>query len=165
MSELRPKHRMRLVDLIIPVGSVAYAIYYIASVSGFPFEARITGMVLGVILVGFCALYFASFLWEARRRGVETGLSELLGDNRLAVQRVGFTLLMVAWIYLAPSAGYTLTTFVFLAASFVLLGARPMWRVLAVAAAVSVAGWLFFIVLLGTRFPPGPFEQLARWIF
>jgi len=54
---------------------------------------------------------------------------------------------------------------VFLTLSFFLLGVRPLTRVLVTAATAAIAGWLFFIVLLGARFPRGPFELLmSYWI-
>ena len=78
---------VRLVDLIIPVGAVAYAVYYNVSVADFPFEARITGLLLGTILALLCGAYFIRYALAARRRGAIGDLSHLLGSGTLAMQR------------------------------------------------------------------------------
>lgn len=160
-----PKQRPRLVDLIIPLLAVGYSIYYVASVQNFPFQAQITGLLLGSILGFLCMVLFIRFVWQARHAGVRIGWIELIGDMPIGPRRLVFTGLILVSILAVPWGGFTLTTFLFLVASFMLLGVRPLIRVLMIAATAAIAGWLFFIVLLGARFPPGPFELLmSNWI-
>lgn len=160
-----PKQPLRLVDLIIPLSAVAYSIYYVASVQNFPFQAQITGLLLGSILGILCTVLFIRFFWQARHAGVSIGWTEFIGDTPIGSRRLVFTGLIVLSIAAVPWGGFTLTTFLFLVASFMLLGVRPLIRVLIIAATAAIGGWLFFIVLLGARFPPGPFELLmSNWI-
>ena len=159
------KERLRLVDLIIPVSAAAYAIYYVASVRDFPFQAQITGLLLGSLVGLLCTIFFIRFTWQARRSGIRIGWADLIGDPAVRSKRVVFIALILLSIFAIPWGGFTLTTFVFLTLSFFLLGVRPLTRVLVTAATAAIAGWLFFIVLLGARFPRGPFELLmSYWI-
>src|SRR5690606_1362464 len=159
------KERVRLVDLIIPVSAVVYAIYYVVSVRDFPFQAQITGLLLGSLLGPLCTVFFIRFVWQARRSGIRIGWIDLIGEPSIGLKRLIFAGLILLSISAVPWGGFTLTTFVFLVASFHLLGVRPLTRVLVTAATAAIAGWLFFIVLLGARFPRGPFELLmSYWI-
>ena len=155
-----PNRRLRLADLIIPIAAVAYAIYYIASVRTFPFQAQMTGLLLGSIIGILCIVFFGRFAWEAWHSGIRSGWEDLFGDKTIGPRRAAFAGLILLSIVAAPWGGFTLTTFLFLLASLTLMGVRPLARALIVATVASIAGWLFFIVLLGTRFPRGPFEQL-----
>ncbi|WP_299842601.1 tripartite tricarboxylate transporter TctB family protein [uncultured Jannaschia sp.] len=74
-------------------------------------------------------------------------------------------LLMLGTLVVVPWLGFTLTTFAFLSVSFLVLGVRPVSRALAVAGTGALTGWLFFIVLLDTNFPEGPFERLVQAVF
>ena len=159
------RERLRLVDLIIPLFAVAYAVYYVLSVRDFPFQAQITGLLLGSLLGVLCTIYFVRFYWQARRSGIRLGWVDLIGEPAIGSKRLIFAGLILLSILAVPWGGFTLTTFVFLVASFLLLGGRPLTRVLVTAATAAIAGWLFFIVLLGARFPRGPFELLmSYWI-
>ena len=158
------KERVRLVDLIIPVSAVVYAIYYVASVRDFPFQAQITGLLLGSLLGLLCTVFFIRFL-AGSPLGIRIGWIDLIGEPSIGLKRLIFAGLILLSISAVPWGGFTLTTFVFLVASFHLLGVRPLTRVLVTAATAAIAGWLFFIVLLGARFPRGPFELLmSYWI-
>lgn len=154
----------RWADLIIPGIAVAYAIYYIASVWAFPFEAQISGFLLGSILIVLCAVFFGRFVWQALRGGTIGGVATLLGEGQLRYQRLVFLTFIIASIAAVPWGGFTLTTFLFLSASLLLFGVRPVHKALLVAAGAAIGGWIFFIVLLGTRFPRGPFERLVAWL-
>jgi hypothetical protein len=61
--------------------------------------------------------------------------------------------------------GFTLTTFLFLAAGMLLLndGRRPGF-IVGLAAALAIGGYLLFIVAFQTRFPEGPLEQLLAGV-
>lgn len=155
-----PRKRLRLVDLIIPLMAVGYAIYYVASVRTFPFQAQITGLLLGSIVGVLCTVVLVRFMWQARSEGVRSGWVDLIGGVPIGPRRLVFAGLIPLSILAVPWGGFTLTTFVFLVACFMLTGIRPLVRAIGIAATAAIAGWLFFIVLLGARFPQGPFEHL-----
>lgn len=152
-------------DLILPICAVAYAIYYVYSVREFPFEAQISGLLLAGLLGLLSALYFLRVAIGVARRRYSLAAGAWLGPRASILPRFVFMLLIVAYILAVPWLGFTLTTFAFLAASFLVLGARPIGRAIAVAALAALGGWLFFIMLLGTRFPTGPFEWAVSGLF
>jgi hypothetical protein len=72
----------------------------------------------------------------------------------------------VAYIFVVPWLGFTLTTFLFLAlAMTVLNGGRSKGFIAALSAVLAIGGWLLFVVAFETRFPAGPFEMLMQRIF
>jgi hypothetical protein len=146
-------------DLIIPVVGAGYAIYYVFSVADFPFEAQVSGIALASLLGLLVLLYLVRVAAGLRRGTLSLGLGQFFGPAQSRLARGAFVGLIVGFIVVLPYLGFTLTTFAFLALSFVVAGARPVWRAVAIAAVVAIVGWLFFIVLLGTRFPMGPFER------
>lgn len=152
-------------DLIIPVVAALYAIYYVWSVRDFPFEAQFSGLTLAALLGLLTLIYFVRVAVGFARGRYSLGSGLLLGPRSGRMARLAFVALIVAYILVIPYLGFTLTTFAFLTASFVVSGARPLWRPICVAAAASLVGWLFFIVLLETRFPEGPFERAAEALF
>jgi hypothetical protein len=134
-------------------------------VRDFPFEAQISGMVLAGLLGLLVLVYFVRVGLRLGRGQVSLGLGNFFGARETRAARAAFVALIVGFIAAVPYLGFTLTTFLFLAASFLIAGARPVRRALMVAAAASLSGWLFFIVLLGTRFPEGPFERAMGALF
>lgn len=158
MSQLDKKKPVGA-DLIIPVAAAAYAFYYVASVAHFPFEAQVSGIALAGVLGVLVLAYFLRVARGLRSGALSLGLGRFFGPPESRPARAAFIGLIVGFIVVLPYLGFTLTTFAFLALSFVVAGARPVWRAVAIAAGLAIAGWLFFIVLLGTRFPTGPFER------
>lgn len=152
-------------DLILPICAVAYAIYYVYSVRNFPFEAQISGFLLAGLLCLFSAIYFVRVGIGLARHRYTLGIGHFLGPSDTLVQRGSFFLLIVAYILVVPWLGFTITTFGFMATSFLILGVRPVVRAVLVAALAALGGWLFFIVILGTRFPAGPFEWAMSRLF
>jgi hypothetical protein len=156
----RQKHRVGG-DLIIPVAASLYAIYYVASVWTFPPEAQRSGMFLAGLLLFFSSLYFLRVIVATTRHGARMDFDSVLGSKEGRKERLAFFALILAYLPFVRWGGFTLTTFLFLLIGSWLAGLRPVRKAIVFAAAASLAGWLFFIVLLGTRFPRGPFEHLV----
>lgn len=151
-------------ELIIPVAGSLYAIYYVASVWDFPPEAQLSGIVLATILLVLSALYFLRVAGAMLAGRFDWRLAEVLGPRHGRAERLAFVGLIGLYLLTVSWGGFTLTTFVFIAAGSVLAGLRPIGRALRFAALSAIGGWLFFIVLLGTRFPEGPWEKLIAWV-
>ena len=77
--------------------------------------------------------------------------------------RLWFLVITLAYIVIIPWCGFTLTTFVFLFASMMVLnkGRRPGFIAM-LSAAFSLSGYLLFVLALETRFPQGPFEKVMQ---
>lgn len=162
MNAQQPSEKKRAgADLVIPVGASLYAVYYIASVWDFPAEAQQSGIFLAGLLLGLSALFFAKTAVTLARGQARWDFSALLGAHGGRRARFAFAGLTVAYIFVVPYGGFTLTTFVLVFLGSLLAGLRSLRRALVFATVVALSGWLFFIVALGTRFPRGPFEQLV----
>jgi hypothetical protein len=71
----------------------------------------------------------------------------------------------VAYVVLIESLGFTLTTFLFLAISMLILakGRNPVF-IMAISAVMALGGWAVFIWAFDTRFPRGWFENMMRTV-
>ena len=154
-----------LADLILPLGAAAYAVYYVLSVRSFPFQAQVSGMAMAILVCLLVAIYLIRTVIGIRKKRLYLGLGDFLGAPETVPNRLVFLGLIIAYVVVVPWLGFTLTTFTFLCLSFAVVGVRPWRRVLVISATAAIAGWLFFIVLLGTRFPAGPFEYLMGALF
>jgi hypothetical protein len=150
-------------DLIIPVLASLYAIYYVASVWDFPPEAQRSGLFLAGLLLSLSALFFIRTLVRAMQGRVEWEFSSVLGPREGRGRRGAFFLLIIGYLLIVQWGGFTVTTFLFLLFGSIFAGLSPFRKAAFFAATASLGGWLFFIVILGTRFPQGPFEKFVSW--
>lgn len=151
-------------DLIIPVFGIAYAIYYVYSVWEFPPEAQRSGLFLAGLLVFLCVLFFLRLALTIMRGNAEFEFTALLGPSEGRKGRLGFVALIAAYLLTVQTLGFTLSTFSFLFLGSMLAGLKSVRSAATFAAIAAISGWLFFIVLLGTRFPLGPFEALMAQV-
>lgn len=147
-------------DLIIPVAGICYAIYYVSSVWDFPAEAQRSGFFLAGLLVSLCLIFFLRIAIRAVKGEVDLEFESLLGPAEGRWRRLGFVGLIGGYLVTVQTLGFTLTTFAFLFIGSLLAGLDSVRRAATFAAIAAIAGWVFFIVVLGTRFPLGPFEAL-----
>ena len=133
-----PRIRSAGADLVIPVAGFAYSIYYVYSVWDFPLQAQISGMMLAGLLMLLSLIFFirTAFMLAAGR--ARMSFTALLGPREGRGGRIIFVLLTLAYLLVGDDEAD------------------------AVLARAALGGWLFFIVILGTRFPPGPFERLVQ---
>jgi hypothetical protein len=151
-------------DLILPVGASFYAIYYVSSVWSFPPEAQRSGLFMAAMVLGFSLLFFARTAVQAFREGWVFDMSPILGPISGRAGRIVFVLMTCAYPFLVPYLGFTLGTFLLMAGGAWVNGLRPAGRAILFGLGGALSGWLFFIVLLGTRFPEGPFERLVALV-
>lgn len=152
-------------ELVLPAIALAYAIYYVITIVGLPWEAQANGLLIAAALGLLVLALFVRTGLRVARGEATLGLDRLLEPRGRLPARLGFLALMIASMSLIGTLGFTLTTFLFMAASMALLGVRSRRRILAAAAAVAVGGYVFFIAILDTRFPKGPVESLLAWVF
>lgn len=158
----RPRHAAGA-DLIIPVAASLYAVYYVWSVWDFPPEAQRSGIFMASLLLGLSALFFLRTIIRLARGRARWDFATILGPEEGRGSRAAFFGLILGYLLIVAWGGFTLTTFLFLALGSYVSGLRPFRRALVFAAAGALGGWLFFIVILKTRFPRGPFEDLVAW--
>ena len=98
-----------------------------------------------------------------RRRRQFAALTAYDFPTTRRLDRLGIPLILVGdslgMVALGYEVGFTPSTFVFLAAGFMLLHGTSRWKFdVPLAAAMALGGYVVFIVLFDTRFPKGPFE-------
>jgi hypothetical protein len=90
-------------------------------------------------------------------------MSDLLAPYDILPRRLGFMVLTIGYLVVMPWLGFTLTTFLFMAASMLLLGSgrRPVVAVVSALVMAAVALGVF-VILFQKRFPKGPIEYLVQ---
>lgn len=153
---------LKPIEFVIPVLALPFAVYYVISIWGLPWEAQLNGMFLAtvlVILLGLFALRVVTGLARGTLHVAPAPPGRLWADNRKRLAVLGLTVLylgMLQWL------GFTASTFIFLLLAMRALGV-PFWpRALSIAAAMSVAGYLLFIAGLNAPFPEGVVEHLVQ---
>jgi hypothetical protein len=146
-------------DLIIPVGTILFAIYYLYTVWDLPWQAKAAGLGIGGAMAIVLALLAVRFVreWSAGRASL--GLGDLAFPTVTLAQRLGLLAAALAFVFVMPLVGFTLGLFLFLMAGMIILsGLSQLKSATIIALLVSLGGYLLFIVFIGARFPHGPVE-------
>jgi hypothetical protein len=153
-------------DLIIPVGTAAFAIYYLYTVWGLSWQAASVGIGLSAGIAVILVILAVRFIGELKRGEADFSMGELLHPVAYLGRRIAVLLAAIAFIYIMPHLGFTISLFIFLMVGIVILsGFRHIRTGLILATTVSLGGYLLFIVFIRARFPHGPFENFAGSLF
>lgn len=148
---------------IIPLLACALTVYYLVSTVDLIWEAKSTGIFIGIILIGLCVAQFIRLGLKVMRGEATLGLGDLAENSFYNRLRLGLLVLAIAFVALLPVIGTTLGLFLVLIAMIRLMGVDN-WRVLVTVAfitAATVHGLLIY--LLDSPFPQGylkPFFSL-----
>lgn len=150
-------------DLVIPVASVAFALYYFSSIVNAPWTAQVSAFFIGSVLIALCVIYFVVVGLRLRRGDAKLDFAPLIAPRAIAPKRGILFLLTLGYIFFIDWLGFTITTFVFLCLAMLLLSeVRNRRFVVALAAALSIGGYFLFVVAFERRFPEGPFEAIYK---
>ena len=153
-------------DLIIPIAAVSFTLYYFTTIIDSPWEAQVNAFFVGSILIVLVLILLIKLGYELRSGDANLRLGALIEPVGVAPKRLTVLLLAIGYVLLIEWLGFTLTTFAFLAAAMLVLNnGRRIGFVLGLAAALSLGGYLLFMVASQTRFPKGPFEWLMGMAF
>ena len=152
-------------ELIIPVAGLIFTIYYFTTIIDSPTEAQIAAFFVGFILIGLILIFLVKTGVLLARGAVRLDFSPLVTPVGITLKRLVLFVLSLGYLLVIPYFGFTFTTFIFLSAAFLLLQQRKRpGLAVGLAAGLSLAGYLLFVVAFDTRFPRGPFEELMRGI-
>ncbi len=151
-------------DLVFPIIALCFAIYYISTIIDLSWEAQINGFLIGTALIALVILFLIKTGIEVKRGEASLKFEALAASRRVQWSRFGILLLTIAYAWVIEWAGFTLTTFGFLIGGMIILGVRSRVKLIGISLILSLTGYFFFITLLDTRFPPGPFERLVESI-
>jgi len=153
-------------DLIIPIAAVAFTLYYFSTIIDSPWEAQVNAFFVGSILIVLVAIQLVRMGRELLGGEANLGLGPLIPPRAILPKRLALLALTIGYVVVIEWLGFTLTSFLFLASAMALLndGRRPALT-LGLAAALSLGGYVLFIVAFQTRFPAGPLENLLGALF
>jgi hypothetical protein len=153
-------------ELIIPVGGALFAIYYTYTVWELAWQANAVGLSIGAAMAVLLVILAIRFVGEYRRGEADFSLGEVAYPLETLARRLGILAAAIGFILVMPYLGFTLSMFLFLTVGvMVLSGLAHIKRGVLIALAVSLGGYLLFIVFVGARFPLGPVEHVLRSLF
>ncbi len=150
-------------ELVIPIAGLAFTIYYFSTILDSPWTAQVSAFFVGAILIALIAAFLIKTVVAYMAGEVDFAPGPLAEPLSFLPKRVALLGLTVGYIIVIHYLGFTITTFLFMAASMLLLSnGRNIAFILGLSLVVSVAGWALFILAFETRFPIGPFEALMN---
>lgn len=153
-------------ELIIPAIALIFTLYYIITILDSPWTAQVNAYMVGSVLILLVLIFLAVALRELVQGRATLGASNLFAPRAILAKRIGFIALTVMYLIALEWAGFTLTTFLFLALSMLLLGnGRRPGLYIGSSAAMAIIAYGVFIALFETRFPKGPIEHLLAGLF
>ena len=153
-------------ELVIPVAALLFTLYYFWTIIDVPWTGQVSALFVGVILLVLIAIFFVRVVLAVRRGEADLDLEVLTTPISFVPKRLALLGLTLGFIVVIRWLGFTLTTFLFLSLSMLLLGGMTRVRVVIPLAAVcALGGYLLFIVAFETRFPRGPFEALLKGLW
>jgi len=167
---MKNKSDWTLADLILPVLSIALAIYYLTTIQGIPFIAQMYGGLLSILVI---ALGLVIFL-VAAKKGVFKNLVSPAAYIRKNWNDPAFqkyvkvaivNIMILLYIILTPIVGYTITSLVFLCVVMYYLGMQKKLSIIGAAIFVTVLGFGLFIAFLNVRLPLDPISEMISNMF
>jgi len=152
-------------ELIIPIGGLLFAIYYLSSIWNIRWEAQVNGFFHSAVLLTLVVLFLIKTFGRVARGEADLRLGDKLGSKALLRGRLGLVVITAVFVVALPWLGFTLATFLFLVANLAFLGGRSPMQLAAVPLGLAAGGYVLFIVALNARFPHGVIEHLLAAIF
>ncbi len=152
-------------DLVIPGLGVLLAIYFFVTVSELPWEAKANAFAIGSVLLLLVAIFVIRIVIKVARGEATLGFEKLFDQASAQWKRLWLLISLIGFIALLPWLGFTLSLFLGMVASMLIMGVREPRPLLGTALGVAVCCYLMFIALLDTNFPHGPVETLLTPLF
>ena len=160
-----PPSKHVLGDLVIPVAGLIFTVYYFSTILESPWIAQVSAFFVGSILIVLSLIFIVKTAFELRRGDADLKVGRIAEPRRLIGTRFILLALTIGYIFAIHLTGFTLTTFVFMAAAMALLSrGKNILFIVGLSALVSLAGWALFIYAFKQRFPLGPFERLMDYL-
>jgi hypothetical protein len=165
-SAVREEKRALGADLIIPVGTILVAAYYLYTVWGLPWQAKAAGLGIAGAMALVLVLLAIRFVREYAAGRADLGLGDLVAPRLTLAQRLGLLAAALAFVFAMPLIGFTLGLFLFLMTGMIILsGLEELKSALVIALLASLGGYLLFIVFVRARFPHGLVETFLGSLF
>lgn len=153
-------------ELIIPIVALLFTVYYFFTIINAPWTAQVAAFIVGALLIIFVIAFIVRSIKLIKSGGGSLSFEDLIIPKNLVSKRLRILGLTIAFIFTVPYLGFTFTTFLFLSvAMMVLSNFQNKQFIILLSAALSLGGYLLFILAFETRFPAGPFEIFMKGFF
>ncbi len=153
-------------ELIFPVAALVFTLYYFSTIYNSPWTAQVAAFFVGAILIALVLVFIGRVVMMKARGEADLGMRDIVEPLSILPIRFGLIGLTILFTIAIDWGGFTLTSFVFMTLSMIMLNRGKSKGLAAlVAACFSLAGYLLFIVAFEIRFPHGPFENLIDGLF
>jgi len=150
-------------DLIIPIAALFFTIYYFYTIIDAPWTAQVAAFLVGSILIILIVLFGVKSIRSLKKGEGALTFDTLIKPKAYVPKRLGLLVLTIAYNFVVPTLGFTITTFLFLNMAMLLLsGGKKKRFIFFLSTILALGGYLLFIVAFKTRFPAGPFETLMK---
>lgn len=152
-------------ELVLPVLGVVFTLYYFTTILDSPWTAQVSAFFIGAVLLLLCLVFFIKIGLLVAGNYATLRFDTLFSRNDISSGRIGLLLVTIAYAVLIEWGGFTITTFVFLSISMLILNKGQNKKfIVGLSATMSLGGYLLFILAFETRFPRGPFENLMKTV-
>lgn len=150
-------------ELVIPCLAIAFTLYFFSTIWNSPWTAQVSAFAVGGVLLLVCGIFILRCIVGFLAGNASLGFGNLFSRDDIATGRIGLFITTLGYCLLIERLGFTLTTFLFLILSMIILskGNRPIFITL-ISAAMALGGWAVFIWAFDTRFPRGWFETTMK---
>ena len=152
-------------DLIIPTLALAFAVYFLDSISDLAWEAKANGVLIGSALVALVAVQLLRVGLQVWGGAANLGWDPVLLPRHALGKRIGMVALSALFIFAMDWLGLTLALFLAAAAALYLMGVRKRTHLFWTPFSLAAVAYVMFIVVLDARFPRGPVEILLARLF
>lgn len=150
-------------ELVIPVVAFIFTLYYFWTIVDVPWSAQVSAFFVGTILIGLICAFVFKCVGRIRSGEASLQIGPLFAPKSYVLKRLALLGLTLGFIFFVQYLGFTITVFLFLSGSMLLLSnGRKKVFIISLSAILSLAGWALFIWAFNTRFPAGPFENMMK---
>jgi hypothetical protein len=155
-----------LPELIIPIASVAFALYYMSTVLELPFQAKLVGVSLTFGLILLTLILFVRFVLEIRRGEKEISFNGFFSSAEFEAKRFSVLGMTILFIAMMPFLGFAAALFLFIFGNIIILGGiRRVGLAVVTATTLTAIGFSVFILAVGVRFPLSVLDRtLLGWV-
>jgi hypothetical protein len=153
-------------ELIIPIGTIAFAIYYLSTVWELPFQAKVVGIYVAGAIGILSVLLFIRFGRELILGRKSFGFGGFFSDAVSESRRWGVLALTIGFIALMPILGFVVTIFAFVFSTVIVIGGMERLKAAFFTAfGMTTVAFLVFIVLVQVRFPTNIIDLTLKGLF
>ena len=146
-------------ELIIPGLALALVAYYIASTDELAWEAKATGVLVGIVLSVLCIVHLVRVVVSVIRGKGSFRLGELIANTPDNRKRIGLVVLTSLFIATIGWVGTSLGLFLLLIGLMLVMDVRDPKTIFLVAFCTTATVYVLLIYLLGSKLPAGVIEK------